>query len=64
MAFTPILMSLSFRRVNGQLLIGSGGIPLHSGVQTLGANNLVAILVSALLRLSPRGDPNPARTSL
>ena len=43
------------------LHFGSASVTLYSGLLALGANILVASLISAVLRFSPRGDRNPAR---
>jgi solute:Na+ symporter, SSS family len=43
------------------LYIGSASVTLYSGLLALAANILVAILVSAVFRFSPRGDRNSAR---
>ena len=43
------------------LYFGSASVTLYSGLLALAANILVAILVSAVLRFSARGDRNPAR---
>jgi SSS family solute:Na+ symporter len=41
--------------------IGPASVTLYTGLLALAANILVAILVSAVLRFSPRGDRNPAQ---
>jgi SSS family solute:Na+ symporter len=42
------------------LYFGSASVTVYSGLLALAANILVAILVSAALRFSARGDRNPA----
>jgi solute:Na+ symporter, SSS family len=42
------------------LCFGSASVTVYSGLLALAANILVAILVSAVLRFSMRGDRNPA----